>query len=128
MGPNPFVVARSDAPDGVTRIAVAGELELSTVPILQQELERVEREAAPPILLDLRDLRVIDPSGLRLFLQAHHRAEEEGRSDDGAGVAPTTRTLFEITGAQAILAGADAAELLDAFAEEARGRLDAAPA
>lgn len=127
MGPNPFVVARSDAPDGVTRIAVAGELELSTVPILQQELERVEREAAPPILLDLRDLRVVDPSGLRLFLQAHHRAEE-GRRLDEAGVAATTRTLFEITGAQAILAGADAAELLDAFAEEARGRLDAAPA
>ena len=69
------VVRRQDGSGGVT-LSLIGELDLHTVELLEGELLRT-REASPPGVIDLSELRFLDLIGLRALLRA-----VEG---DGAG-------------------------------------------
>lgn len=57
-------------------VRLDGELDLASVPQLESELERPEVAAAARLVLDLRDLRFIDSTGLRTIFTAHARAQE----------------------------------------------------
>jgi anti-sigma B factor antagonist len=65
-------------PTGV-RLALAGELDISSAPTLERELRRAEDAAPPVLVLDLRELTFMDSTGLRLVLGADARARKEGR-------------------------------------------------
>ena len=65
--------------DGVTRIELAGELDIATGPDLEQALETQLAQAARDIVLDLRGVTFIDSSGLRVVLVASRSATGEGR-------------------------------------------------
>jgi anti-anti-sigma factor len=65
--------------DGAVRIALSGELDISTAQQLEDDLLRVEAERPELIVLDLRDLAFMDSTGLRLLIMADSRAREEGR-------------------------------------------------
>ena len=54
------------APDG--NIALTGELDMATAPILDDQLTTCEQGGSRTIVLDLRDLRFIDSSGLRMVV------------------------------------------------------------
>jgi anti-anti-sigma factor len=72
-GAAPFGVRRSH--DAGTRfIALSGELDLATAPMLEVELEDVRGAHTTQIVLDMRELEFIDSTGLRLILQAHRRS------------------------------------------------------
>jgi anti-anti-sigma factor len=60
------------------RLALHGELDLATTPILQASFEDAERREEPIVELDLTDLTFVDASGLKAILSAHRRAIRRG--------------------------------------------------
>jgi anti-sigma B factor antagonist len=65
------------------RLALEGELDLATTPILQASLDSAEHDGEPIVELDLTDLSFVDASGLKAILHAHRRAIRLG----GDGIA-----------------------------------------
>ena len=65
--------------DGLVHLALQGELDLSTVGKVQDELRRVEASAPPVVVLDLKKLTFLDSTGLRCLVTANERAREAGR-------------------------------------------------
>lgn len=53
--------------------SLEGELDIAGVPAVEHELERAEAAGAWTVVLDLRMLRFIDTSGLRVVVLAHRR-------------------------------------------------------
>ncbi len=67
---------RSQRDDDTHVLALFGELDLSSAPAVDAELRCIEG-AAPDvaeIVIDLRGVRFIDSTGLRLLVEASHRA------------------------------------------------------
>ena len=67
------------ADSGTVRLVLAGELDISSAPHLEDELTRAEESAPPVIVLDLRSLEFMDSTGLRTVVTADGRAREQGR-------------------------------------------------
>jgi anti-sigma B factor antagonist len=65
--------------DDTAVVSLSGELDISVVGQLEQELMAVEQRSPATLLLDLRGLSFIDSSGLRLVLEADLRARKEAR-------------------------------------------------
>jgi anti-sigma B factor antagonist len=65
--------------EGAVRIAVAGELDLSSALTFDEEVRRAEARRPQTLILDLRRLRFMDSTGLRLIMSAHSRARTRGR-------------------------------------------------
>lgn len=61
------------------RVALAGELDISSASQVEQEIAGAEADEAPVIVLDLRKLDFMDSTGLRVILAADSRAREQGR-------------------------------------------------
>ena len=81
-----------------TRLALEGELDLATTPILEESMAAVERDEGPIVALDLTELSFLDASGLKAILNAHRRAIRRG----GRGIlllnpSSDIRRLLELT-------------------------------
>ena len=75
--PARFDVRRVDHPLGVV-LTLGGELDLATVPVLQERLDRAVRVGAA-VVIDLSGLRFIDSCGLQMLV----RAERQVRGSSG---------------------------------------------
>lgn len=75
--PTPFEVRRVDHPLGVV-LVLRGELDLATVPLLEEHLNRTKRSGAS-VVIDLAGLGFIDSTGLEVLL----RADRQLRASDG---------------------------------------------
>jgi anti-sigma B factor antagonist len=95
--------ARSQENDGVATIALSGELDMATAPILSDSLAPFEGNGVSTIILDLHDLTFLDSSGLLAFLEARRRAMSNGHRVLLSGASPSARRLFELTGTQFLL-------------------------
>jgi anti-anti-sigma factor len=69
-------VRRVDHPLGVV-LTLAGELDLGTVPVLQERLDQAMRGKAA-VVIDLSRLRFIDSSGLDLLVRAERQLRDSG--------------------------------------------------
>lgn len=76
-----------------TVISAEGELDMASAP----ELELLLDDQRGPVLLDLRSLRFIDSSGLRLLVGAEERSRRDGL-DLRLVCGPATRRILELTG------------------------------
>jgi anti-anti-sigma factor len=65
--------------DGLVHVALRGELDLSTVNKVQDELRRVEADAPRVVVLDLSKLTFLDSTGLRCLVTADQRARDADR-------------------------------------------------
>jgi anti-sigma B factor antagonist len=65
-------------PDRIV-LRLHGELDLSSAPLLQSEIESAGADGATLVVLDLDDLEFIDSTGLRIILAAHERSRERGQ-------------------------------------------------
>ena len=65
--------------NGLVHVALMGELDLSTVAMVQEELRKVEADAPPTVVVDLSRLTFLDSTGLRCIVTADERARDEGR-------------------------------------------------
>jgi anti-sigma B factor antagonist len=100
MGLQPPFGARSQEKDGVATIALSGELDMATAPILSDSLAPFEGNGVSTIVLDLHDLTFIDSTGLHAFLEARNRATSNGQRLLVRGASPTAQRHVEIVGLQ----------------------------
>lgn len=115
MGTGQALTTRIDARNGITSMALSGELDMATVPILEDQFADLEQNGAKAIVLDLRDLGFIDSSGLHALVRAHRRSETNGHRLLLVGANPTARRLCEMTGTEFLLDSQGTAQLLDRF-------------
>ena len=87
----------ADERDGLTHVKLAGELDLSTVERVEQELARVEAGRPAILALDLTRLTFLDSSGLRLIVGADQRARRENRRFAVVRGPDTVQRIFSIT-------------------------------
>jgi anti-sigma B factor antagonist len=115
MGFEPAFTARIESRDGVASIALSGELDIATVPVLEDQLARLEGQGVVDVTLDLRDLTFLDYSALHSFLTARDRARTNGHRLTLVGASPPARRLFELTGKQFLLYEQEAINMLERF-------------
>ncbi|MBD0281557.1 MAG: STAS domain-containing protein [Thermoleophilaceae bacterium] len=70
---------QSEDRNGLVHVALRGELDLSSVGKVQEELRRVEASSPRVVVLDLSKLTFLDSTGLRCLVTADERARDEGR-------------------------------------------------
>ena len=102
----PFDVRVLDT-DDATVLVFEGDLDLTAVPEAGEAIERAQAHNGT-VAIDLRALRFIDSSGLRVILEAQRRAAD---ASSRLLVAPGdggVRRVFELSGVAALL------ELVDA--------------
>jgi anti-sigma B factor antagonist len=85
-----------EGPDAV-RVSLEGELDLSNVLHVEEELRKVEARR-PALVLDLRRLRFIDSTGLRMIVSAHQRARNKGRRLKIVQGGDAVKRLFRLSG------------------------------
>ena len=110
MGSSSFT-ARVVPGTSATTIALYGELDMATLPILEEHLVQVEADGAAAIVIDLVELTFIDSVGLRAFLSARERAEANSRKLVVLGTKPELRRVFELAGVESLLESEDIAVL-----------------
>jgi anti-anti-sigma factor len=64
---------------GHVTVSLKGELDLSSVGKVEEELERVEKDGPSVLVLDLSQLSFLDSTGLRAVVTADERARSGGR-------------------------------------------------
>ena len=92
----PFRIDVEPARDSV-RVAPVGELDIATVDKLRTEVERLRESGLAKLVLDLRGVRFLDSTGLRLILeldQAAQAASQELHIIRGSAV---VQRIFEVT-------------------------------
>ncbi len=83
--------------NGQTHLALSGELDLSTVDKVEDELRRVEDGGAETVVLDLSSLSFLDSTGLRTIVTADQRARKAGRRLAIVKGPDTVHRVFTIT-------------------------------
>jgi anti-sigma B factor antagonist len=83
--------------DGVAHVVLTGELDLSTIDKVEQELARVEGDGPTVVALDLSRLTFLDSSGLRVIVSADQRARRENRRFVVVRGPDTVQRVFSIT-------------------------------
>jgi anti-sigma B factor antagonist len=93
-----LVVSQTATTEGAV-IKLEGELDVSTLPILQDRLLAVASSADHRcVVLDCMDLTFIDSSGMRLLLSALRVVGRRGGALTIACANPTVLRLFAVTG------------------------------
>src|SRR5918999_4101437 len=77
--PVEILEVRTEDRNGLVHVALMGELDLSTVAKVQDELRRVEADSPATMVVDLSKLTFLDSTGLRCIVTADERAREAGR-------------------------------------------------
>jgi anti-sigma B factor antagonist len=115
MGSEHRLSVRTEARNGIAHICLDGEIDVSTVPVLESHLAPFESDGVGAIMLDLRDLVFTDSTGMHAFLAAKNRVTVTGRRLILVGATPVVRRVFDLTGNQGLLDDGDAAALLGRF-------------
>jgi anti-anti-sigma factor len=77
--PVEILEVKTEERNGLVHVALMGELDLSTVAKVQEELRKVEATSPPTVVVDLSKLTFLDSTGLRCIVTADERARDEGR-------------------------------------------------
>ena len=83
--------------EGLVLVSLRGELDLSTVEKVEDELSRIEDRGDKMLVLDLSGLSFLDSTGLRLMVTADQRARKSGRSLALVKGPDTVHRVFTIT-------------------------------
>ena len=75
--PLPPFTYRCSRAESTTTIAVCGELDIASVPVLDTQLRAAARDAAL-VVLDLHSLEFVDSSGAALLLSTSRRMRQAG--------------------------------------------------
>jgi anti-anti-sigma factor len=88
---------------GFARVALSGELDISSAPQLREELVEAAGGSAV-VILDLSELTFMDSSGLQAILTAHAHLAEAGCRLVLIRGGRQVQQIFEITGTESRLA------------------------
>ena len=84
--------------NGMTRVALSGELDLSSAAQIEDVLKEVEAASPALMLLDLRELTFLDSTGLRVMVSADARARDASRRLVIVQGPEVVHRVFRITG------------------------------
>jgi anti-anti-sigma factor len=79
-------------------VAPVGEIDLSTVDAVDDQLQQLLGDGARNLVLDLRQVTFMDSSGLRLVLCWNERADEQGIAFTVIQGPPEIARVFELGG------------------------------
>jgi anti-sigma B factor antagonist len=84
--------------EGAVRIAVSGEVDVATAPVLRERLYQAVDSSSGPVIVDLLAVTFLDSTALGVLIGARERSEAHGR--DLRLVLKEARLvkIFEITG------------------------------
>ncbi|MCR3749661.1 STAS domain-containing protein [Lentzea californiensis] len=85
----PICSVRGSRQDGVPIVAVAGEVDIVTAPLLRAELTTQLSQSPVVLVVDLREVTFFDSSGIGALLDAHRCAEDLRVVADRAAVLRT---------------------------------------
>lgn len=89
---------------GAVVVAIAGELDCATAPILDERLaDLLSDQGNLTIVLDLAEMTFVDSSGLSAFVTAYRHLQERGGALSLRRPNSSTRKVLEITGLNRIL-------------------------
>ncbi|APU16706.1 MULTISPECIES: STAS domain-containing protein [Actinoalloteichus] len=87
-----------------TRLSVAGEVDLSTAPELEQELgTAITATDAEEVTVDVAEVSFMDSAGLRVLVGGLRQAEEHGVRLTVVNPQSQLRKIIEITGLAEVL-------------------------
>ncbi|PYF98354.1 anti-sigma B factor antagonist [Georgenia satyanarayanai] len=86
----------SDPADAEVRLAVVGEIDLSTVPVLEAALSPLIAEGATRIALDLSGVTFCDVSGLNRLLATRRTLDGLGSELVLHGPCPSLQLLLDV--------------------------------
>ncbi len=89
--------------DGVTIVAVHGNMDSNTSPAAQQQLDALLAGGAKKLALDFTALDYISSAGLRVLLGTAKRLNGSGGALRLFGLNPSVREVFDISGFSTIL-------------------------
>jgi anti-anti-sigma factor len=85
--------------DSGARVALFGELDMGATFTLEPELDRlIDRERVQRLVLDLRGVRFMDSTGLRLVVQTEARARDGGVELSLVRPRSEVQRVFEMAG------------------------------
>ena len=96
-----FDVQTEMVPGGAVVLRVSGELDLASVPRLEEALATV---SADPTVIDLSECTFLDSSGVRILASAGRKLSEAGRRFAIVASNPGLLRVLEITGVDTMLA------------------------
>lgn len=103
VNPAPFEASAAQLEDGISVVAVRGELDLSTAPDLEGPLNDAIASGDARIVVDLSECEFIDSTGIALIVRAWQQLDR-GAEGDGTGRVvicsynAQVRRVLEITG------------------------------
>jgi anti-sigma B factor antagonist len=102
--PNDLLELSSSTLDGATVVHLAGEIDLSTAPFLQDELLRLTFEdGVTDLVIDLRDVEFMDSTGVGAIAASYrHLRDRDGRLAL-AGPTPSIAKVCDISGLARVL-------------------------
>ena len=92
----PFRIDVEPARDSV-RVAPVGELDIATVDKLRAEVERLRESGFAKLVLDLRGVRFLDSTGLRLVLELDQAAKADSQELLLIRGSAVVQRIFEVT-------------------------------
>jgi len=98
--------------DRAVVFAVAGELDLATSPALEQEIDGARDADIDLLIVDLRELRFMDSTGLHTLVKAHKQTREAGRRFAVIPGGGQIERLLDLTGVGELLVVAQSPEEL----------------
>jgi anti-sigma B factor antagonist len=84
--------------DGTAHVRPSGELDMSTVPTLEQRLTELHDAGVRRIVVDLRGLDFMDSTGLTLLARWTLEADRDGYAFALIAGSERIQRLFELTG------------------------------
>jgi anti-sigma B factor antagonist len=95
--PGQLVIDKTQETDGVV-LALSGELDLASAPVLEQELREAEATNPTRLVIDLSGLAFMDSTGLQALLRARERANTDGQHQLRLRRAPhQVQRVFDLT-------------------------------
>jgi anti-anti-sigma factor len=102
----------TETTDRAVTLALSGELDLVSGPILAQGLDGANESDAELIVVDLRKLEFMDSTGLHLLVTAQQRAHEAGRRFAVVRGGEHIQRLFSLSGVGELLLVVDSPDEL----------------
>ncbi len=95
-GPGELII-RASREDGALLLALYGELDLATAPLLQRKLEMIASQRPAHVVVDLSGLQFLDSTGLHALVSVHRGWSAEGRTFTLIRGPRAVQRVFELT-------------------------------
>ena len=96
--------------EGLIRVAVSGEVDVATAPVLREQLYEAVDRSTGPVIVDLLAVTFIDSTALGVLIGSQERGKGHGADLRIVLKEPRLIKIFEITGLTSVFTIADSLE------------------